>query len=361
MSVVFRALRDVRGPGSVVTQALTCSTAVDPILVAGLTPQYAEVSAQTVGLDPGSLVVPDAARAVVTQHTFGIIEHAAAAQVAGATRAAGALLVEDSAHCVGRMARAADGTPLADVSIHSFGVEKMTATFFGGAVWVSPDLDPALRGPLVAALRGLPVIGRRLGLAARTYRTQVRALGHLPAGIAAPMRRLLTRTGVFDPPIADVENRGDLPYPAMRPSAWVTSRMADALRALRAVEEERRAAVAEYLAVLAPLAPAAVTAEMPLVRFPLFAPDAATAQRLSASLSAAGFYVGRWYRPALFPGVDDPATYGLDLARLPVTADLIGRVVNLPTIVNSVQARHIAETASAILNDTSATRGAQER
>ncbi|MBE9940144.1 DegT/DnrJ/EryC1/StrS family aminotransferase, partial [Cellulosimicrobium cellulans] len=133
MEVVFRALAEARGPGDVVTQVFTCSTAVDPVLVAGLRPVYAEVSPATVAIDPDRLAVGPDTRAVVLQNTFGIVDEAAARRLRDAARSVGALLVEDSAHCVGRLARDADGTPVADVSFHSFGVEKLLPTRFGGA------------------------------------------------------------------------------------------------------------------------------------------------------------------------------------------------------------------------------------
>ncbi len=230
MEVVFRALAEARGPGDVVTQVFTCSTAVDPVLVAGLRPVYAEVSPATVAIDPDRLAVGPDTRAVVLQNTFGIVDEAAARRLRDAARSVGALLVEDSAHCVGRLARDADGTPVADVSFHSFGVEKLLPTRFGGAVWVSPALDPALRAATVAALDALPVVGPRLDLAARSFRTQVRVLNRLPGAAAGKVRGALTAVGAHEPAIAPVENRGGLAHPPQRPSAWVVDRMVDALR-----------------------------------------------------------------------------------------------------------------------------------
>lgn len=52
MEVAFRVLREVRGPGSVLTQVFTCATAVDPVLAAGLEPRYGEVAPATLALDP---------------------------------------------------------------------------------------------------------------------------------------------------------------------------------------------------------------------------------------------------------------------------------------------------------------------
>lgn len=354
MQVVFRALVDERGPGDVVTQVFTCSTAVDPILVAGLHPVYAEVSPATVAIDPDRLAVGAATRGVVLQHTFGIVDHAAALRVRDVAVAAGAVLVEDSAHCVGQMARDGAGPPVADVSIHSFGVEKMLRTRFGGAVWVNPAMrDGVLRARIVQDLASLPVVGRRLDVVARLYRSEVRVLNRLPAGVAARLRDALTRIGAFEPPIAAVERRGGLAYEPMRPSAWMTARIVGGLQSLGGDEARRAEVVAEYVRALADVVevPAAIGDGCPLVRFPFFAPDGVTAERVVDSMSAAGFYPGRWYRPALFPGVDDPAVYGYAPGdgSLTITEDLIARVVNLPTTVDVVRARRIADVVRAAI------------
>jgi len=354
MQVAFRAMADERGPGDVVTQIFTCSTAVDPILAAGLHPVYAEVSPTTVAIDPDRLAVGAKTRGVVLQHTFGIIDDAAGLRVREAAVAAGAVLVEDSSHCVGRMARGRDGVPVADVSIHSFGVEKMLRTRFGGAVWVNPAMrDGVLRARIVADLASLPVVGRRLDLVTRLYRSEVRVLNRLPASLAARTRGVLTRIGAFEPPIATVERRGGLAHEPMRPSAWVTARIVGALPSLGGDEARRAEVVAEYVRALAGVVeiPAAIGDGLPLVRFPFFAPDGVTAERVIDSLAAAGYYPGRWYRPALFPGVDDPAVYGYvpGDGSLAVTEDLIARVVNLPTTVDVVRARRIADVVRAAI------------
>ncbi len=347
MQVVFAALAAARGAGDVVTQAFTCSTAVDPVLAAGSRPVYADVAAESVAIDAARLTVPPGAHAVVMQHTFGIVDAANGERLRAAAHAAGALLVEDAAHCVGRMATGPDGAPLADVSIHSFGVEKMLPTRFGGAVWVSPDLpDAGLRARLAGDLAGLPRIGARLDLAARTYRNQTRVLNRVPGALGQGARRALTAAGVFEPAIAPVESRGGLPYPPMAPSDWVSAQAAAALRGLDDVEAARTAVVARYVRELAGAVevPAGVGDGAPLVRFPFLAADGAAAERLVADLNRQGVYAGRWYRPVLFPGVEDPAAYRYDPAdpALGTTRDLVERVVNLPTRVSPDEAGRIA-------------------
>ena len=140
MQVAFDAVRSVRGDGSVLTQLFTCCTAVDPIVVSGLRPRYADVGADTMGIDVAKvesmpLGSDEQVHAMVMQHTFGAIDEDSSRRLAALAGQMGALLVEDCAHCVTRMARDAAGWPLADISAHSFGVEKMLPTRFGGAIW----------------------------------------------------------------------------------------------------------------------------------------------------------------------------------------------------------------------------------
>ena len=345
MEVVLRELAAVRGAGEVVTQILTCATAVDPVIVAGHTPVHADVDAGTGAIDPARLVTGERTRALVLQHTFGIVDLPTARGLRVAADAVGALLLEDAAHCVGRVATGDDGAPVADVSVHSFGVEKMLPTRFGGAVWVSPRLGPELRDPLVAALGALAPVGRRLDLVTRCYRTQIRVLNRLPAALARPLRSALVRTRLLEPAIAPVEQRGSLPYAPAAPSEHMVAQIAAALPGLDADEARRGAAVGVYLAGLADVVevPRTVRAGDPLVRFPLLAADGPAADRLVDALGARGVYAGRWYRPALFPGVEDPAVYGYAPGdpRLAVSEDVVARLVNLPTGVTQERAAEI--------------------
>lgn len=352
MQVVLAAIEEARGPGEVATQIFTCATAVDPILAAGLTPVYAEVSPETIAIDPARLVPGERTRAVMLQHTFGIIDEPTAAGLRTAADAAGALLLEDSAHCVGRTAAGPDGAPLADVSFHSFGVEKMMPTRFGGAVWVDPQMaDTALRARIVDALGALRPVGRRLDVVTRLYRTQIRVLNRLPRQIAGPVRRALTAVGAFEPAIAPVEQRGGLPHRPFAPSPWMLAQAAAHLPNLAADEARRSAVVELYAEALAGVVQVPDGARSgPLVRFPFFAADEATADRLVAALNAAGVYAGKWYRPALFPGAVDPAVYGYvpGDGALATTEDLVSRVVNLPTGIDLDHARRAVEVVRSI-------------
>lgn len=348
LEVIFRSLQQHRGQGSVLTQLFTCATAVNPILTTGLTPIYGDISADSMALDPDGLPEVDDLRAIVLQNTFGIISDATANGLRAVADASSALLVEDSAHCVGRMARGDDGRPLADVSVHSFGAEKILPTAYGGAVWVNPDLDPSLLGAMREELGGLTAPGARLRFAASTYRIQLGVLNRLPTAVSAPIRRVLTGVGLFDPPIAHAETVGsqgsDRPLGASR---WVEKQIEGALKGLTEMETRRAAATRIYLERLGAKVeiPAGITEGTPLVRFPFFVPAEKDAEAVFAELTGEGVYVGRWYRPSLFPGVTDPNLYHWEpgTGQHPVTEDLTARILNLPTGVGAAEAERVAQ------------------
>lgn len=360
MLEVFTALAGHTPRRSVATQLLTCSTAVDPILVAGMSPVYAEVSPESLSIDPAALELDPDAAAVVIQHTFGIIDSAAARGVATAARDAGAIVCEDSSHCVGRMAHGLDGLPLADVSFHSFGVEKMLPTKFGGAVWVNPALEPLLRAAIVTRLRALAAPGPRLAFAARTYRYQLALLNRLPRGIGAPVRRGLVKAKIFEPAVAPSETRGLLAHTSVTASDWILSSVAAALNGLSASEELRGHACAAYVDELGDRVqvPAGAKLGQPLVRFPFLVPQGVDPDAVIAGLRADGVVAGLWYRPALFPGAANPATYGYTpgAAANAVTEDVIARIVNLPTAVDPQRARGIARQVLELIDSSRAAR-----
>ena len=86
------------------------------------------------------------------------------------------ILVEDSAHCLTRMATDDSGNILADISVHSFGVEKVFKyTKFGGAIYVNPALkkkNTKIYEEITSRLLNLPQPPLGLDLRSRTYRFQ---------------------------------------------------------------------------------------------------------------------------------------------------------------------------------------------
>ncbi|MBR3327291.1 MAG: DegT/DnrJ/EryC1/StrS family aminotransferase [Atopobiaceae bacterium] len=359
MQVLFRALREERGSGAVLTQLLTCCTSIDPILTAGLTPRYADISQTTFAIDPNGLTLDDDVVAVVDQHTHGIIDPVADARLAQLAHDAGALFVEDSAHCAARLSVGEDGLPLGDVSIHSFGPEKsLHGSYFGGAIWVNPRMaDEALRTRMVAALSALEPIPYTLDRVARAYRNEMRVFTRVPSRLSAAMRETLAQTGAFDPPVAEAERKGTLPLKPYAPSAWVAERVTDALANLDQNEACRRACVAAYVdefgkalkdGVVSPeLLPTDLDllAGQPLLHFPVALESTMLAERVEQRISELGYYAVPWYRPLIFPGVDGSLYFwDGDESKVPTSARLSAGALALPTDVDEEGARAVART-----------------
>lgn len=346
MQVVLEALRDERGEGEVVTQLLTCCTAVDPILASGMRPRYADVSHDTLSVDPARADVSADTRAVVLQHTFGLMDPVAD----GALRqAAGdALLLEDCAHCVARLSRDAEGAPVADVSIHSFGVEKLLPTYFGGAVWVNPAMrDQALRQAILSRLGALPELDGRTAQAARAYHNQIRLLLRLPRPLSRRVRARLEGEGRFLPAVSEEELRGRVSHAPARASEWIAAQALAALAGIDPRLEQRTQAAEAYGGLisdgLALVPRVAREVPQPLLHFPVYLREPEQARRLLRRVSELGLYAVPWYAPTLFPGVRDEAAYGVpaDLDGLPVTRELSVAPVGLPCDVTPDQARAV--------------------
>jgi hypothetical protein len=356
MLAVFRVLREARGDGSVVTQLYTCATAVDPIIAAGLVPVYADIDPDTLSAAQPTVAIGPDTRAIVLQHTFGIIDEASSRAFAKTAHAAGSILMEDCAHCVCRMARDADGAPLADVSIHSFGVEKVLPhSYFGGAVWVNPDMvDKSLRSRIASALSSLPELDAVHAASSRRYHNQLRVLNRLPGSMAHSLRERWIASGKFEPAVADAERRAELPLEPMLPDDWVCRKALSELGGLDDNEATRRACVEAYREELdgaiasgslrvpaAAFAPDSDGRTQPLLRMPVGLPSEELAEAAHDAMSAAGLYSVRWYSVPLLPGPLDPAAYGIadGLGAWPETVSVGKVALDLPCDVDPDLAR----------------------
>lgn len=351
MLACLRELARLRGAGSVLTQLATCCTAVDPIVAAGLRPVYGDISAQTLALDPEALPEVSDLRALVDQHSFGYIDQASSQALREVAHTQQALLVEDCAHCVGRLATDAFGAPLADVSFHSFGVEKMLPTYFGGAVWVNPDLsDAQLRDALRAALAALPEPDARLARAMRGYGTQIRVLNHLPHAWARGLRGWLARRGLFEPAIAPAEMAGAVAHEPLAMDAWSCEQVLAPFEELEYTSDLRVCALAAFERALSTLpevrvSKAVLASGQPLLRLPVNLLTDEQADAAIAAIAGLGLYAVPWYRPLLYPGVSDAAAYGFDgsLDAYPQTAHAAVGALALPCDLTEVQVASVVE------------------
>ncbi len=360
MLVAFESIRDVQGEGTVGTQLLTCCTAVDPIIQSGLKPHYLDISTRSAAIDPHALsTCGKDMRAVVLQHTYGIIDVEESRAFVRAAHEKGLVVVEDCAHCVGRMALDEFGAPLADISVHSFGIEKVIDTLFGGAIWVNPASPFAeLAIDLAARLSKLPPASTRLSALARINRFLRRVHGHGPRVCAWPWRHGLSACGLFDPAVAEVERRGGLPYEPVRPSAHVCEKALAGLATLGQNEENRTAVTAVYRERLQNVKGVEIPAAalegdpQPLLKFPILVADTDIADCVIEAVCSAGYFTSAWYRPELTPGVLDASAYSVphDRSNLAQNDDFIARVATLPTNIPLAAADSVVDAVLSVVS-----------
>ncbi len=132
--------------GKVILPAYTCPTVGRSVVEAGLQGACADVSLDTLNIDPGAVAeaIDERVLAVVAPHMFGVPCDVGALQKT--CREHGAYLIEDCAQCVGgRWAGQRVGT-FGDVGFLSMGRSKNVRGYEGGVVWTNcPQLVKPLR------------------------------------------------------------------------------------------------------------------------------------------------------------------------------------------------------------------------
>lgn len=221
--------------------------------------------------------------------------------------------------------------PLADVSFHSFGAEKMLSTRFGAAVWINPDMqDKELRHTLATTLEGLPRMSIVSRIQTALYPYLNALFNRLP--YRKGLRRLASDLRVFVSPIMPVEYKGRNFGRAERLSGGVLRRLDKSLRSYEAVVAHRQEVSSIYQGGLASAdIELPQTGVLPYVRYPLLCRTPEVAESLFALLAARGFGVGKWYRPVLFPGADDLTAYAYNSESSPMAEEVAARIINLPT------------------------------
>jgi perosamine synthetase len=135
---LFLAMRALAlKPGDeVVVQAFTCNAVVNPVRWAGATPVYVDIDG-TFNIDVSKLrdVLTERTRAVVVQHTFGI--PARIDEIIAIAKERNIAVIEDCAHALGATYRGTAVGTFGDMSIFSFGRDKVISSVFGGALLVN--------------------------------------------------------------------------------------------------------------------------------------------------------------------------------------------------------------------------------
>jgi len=346
MALVFESIRDELGDGEVLTTPYTCITAINPILVSGLTPVYHEIDASVLSTGkPSDSYYRNKTRAIVMQHTVGIIGDKT--NIRKYADKHNLVLVEDAAHCVTRFARDKDGNILADISVHSFGVEKvLTGTKFGGAIWINPELKikrPALYDHLNYKFSVLKKPDFHLGFRVRTYRLNNAIIQRLHGNLRRKFRNFEIKAGLLEPPIYPFEQDGQQDEPRLT-NKYINTRILEQLDTLKTNYLRRSSNVDLYHNKLHSKHFAKVTKlHEPLLAFPILFETEAKANEAYSLLSSQGYFIRRWYSPLLYPGPNSLKIYRYDPKKVPIAEEICKRVLCLPTDLPVIETNKIID------------------
>lgn len=331
MEIVFREMAKINSKGEVITQPFTCATAINPIFTASLKPIYADIKVNNLSIDPASVNnrISKNSIGVVVQHTMGL--RASVEEISKISREKDLIIVEDSAHCLGRVSK-----EFVDISIHSFGSEKILPTNFGGAVWINPYMkNHYLRERLRKSLESLPAMTFIEVVKYLSYRPLNKIINVLPSRINNKVKSLLQRSGLLITPIMPIEQRTiNYMKPKKLPNILSKAILAN-LRDLDNNKVRRRASVNVYQRLQNN--DFIYNNDDTYVRFPLLAKTDHEANNVFDVLRSKGIPAGKWYRPLLFPGVNEKLyLYNKDC---PVAEKCSKLIINLPTNISEEMAK----------------------
>lgn len=344
MAIVFEAIRDKLGAGEVITTPYTCITSINPILVSGLTPIYHDIDKKILSTGkPDDKLSKGKTRAIVMQHTLGMIGNKS--NIRKYADKHKILLVEDAAHCISRFARDKNGEILADISVHSFGVEKvLTGTKFGGAIWVNPLLrekQPELHEAITNKFAKLKQPDFHMAFRVRTYRLNNAVIQRLHGKLRHGFRNFEIKAGLLEPPIYPFEQDGHQDE-ARTTNKYINERILNQLKILKTNYIRREANVDLYHSKLKSKHFSKITKlKEPLLAYPIEFKTVAKANEAYDLLSSQGFFIRRWYSPLLYPGPNNLKIYRYDPKKVPIAEEISPRILCLPTDLPAIETNKI--------------------
>jgi dTDP-4-amino-4,6-dideoxygalactose transaminase len=346
MAVAYEAIRDQLGFGEVITTPYTCITSINPILVSGLTPIYQDIDESLLSTgQPDDKLVTKKTHAIVMQHTLGIISNKVKLRKFADKH--NLLLIEDSAHCITRFARNNKGEIIADISVHSFGVEKvLTGTKFGGAVYLNPKLKEThaeLYERIVDKFKKLKQPDKAMSFRMRTYRYNNAIVQRFHGNMKQKVKNFSTKIGLLEPAIYPFEQDGHQDE-SRTTNKYINERILNQLETLKQNYIRRSANVELYNHKLKSkhfTKPTKV--DEPLLAFPIVFNTIEKANIAYDMLSTQGYFIRRWDSPLIYPGPNSIKIYRYHPKLVPIAEDISKRVLCLPTDLPIIETNKIID------------------
>lgn len=335
---ILRAVNIGKGD-EVIIQAFTCIAVPAPIMWVGATPIYADIKKGTYNVDVDDVrqKITSKTKAIIAQHTFGI--PAAIEEVRAIAREHNIVLIEDCAHALGSIQGNQQVGTFGDVSILSFGRDKVISSVFGGAVITS---NPSIMQKVLAFQKQRPFppfywVKQQL-LHPLLFRLIIPSYFILSIGklilVASQLFHLVSKA------VADEERYGRRPvHIQYRFSPALAQLLITQIYELKGFRERRKEIVDSYTNVLREIQSSSnksfvlptieAGADPVWLRFPLLVKDAKHMRNVARQTY--DILLGDWYDAPLVPSNSAFDVFHYIEGSCPVAEKTAAHVVNLPT------------------------------
>ncbi len=357
------------GPFEVLMPAFTCVVAVNPTIWAGLKPVFVEISETDFNTSVDSLLaaVTDRTKVIFCQHTFGAqVDVAKLMEKLKDLGRRDIFVIEDLAHNLGDNynTEPESGEVVSKVgtkahfAVATFGLEKVISTLRGGALLVNRELLPAqivarieqnyqklepLADDVVLRLLENAKFWQKVlpkyywGIGPLTYGKLMTYLGH--------------KRGILGVAIETQEYSAGKPnyLPAKLPGklAKIGSMQLKSYTNLRDHRRELAEIYSEGISASAfgdSIEQRFITERLQrqdqhaFLRYPLLLKSTAQRSKLLTKAKQLGFVLGDWYKTPLYTRREFLDIYGYSVEDYPTTEDIMSRIVNLPTSIQTTAA-----------------------
>lgn len=318
-------------PGSeIIVQGFTCIALPNAIHAAGFSPVFVDADPETLNVDLQQLEgkISNRTRAIICQHTFGIV--ADTQKLRDIADKHQALLIEDCAHVLPDVTGPKVIGKHADFTMLSFGRDKAASGVTGGAILSS---NPAIMANIKEEERKAKELGlltvKRLILYPLIY-ALVKSLYSIKIGKGIAW--LAGKMGMLVPVITSKEKTGFADTMLRRMPNACCSLVRNEFKRMHSINNHRRELTKVYAQAAAQYGwniPHGVDANLPLQKFPIIVPDA---DALRSALKKRCIYLDDgWTGSSVCPRSVDQEAAGYIEGSCPKAERLARTVVSLPT------------------------------
>lgn len=322
MSVVLQTMKTLAPDrNEVLVPGYTCYSVPASVKLAGLTPRFVDIDANTLSPDLAALERLDTSRvlALVSANLYGIPNQLR--ELEGFARSRGILMLDDAAQALGATLGGRNVGGFGDAGLYSFDKGKNITSIEGGAITASGELARALESRCASLVPTSAVRTAMTSAKLLVYSTMLRPTAYglmnkLPLGLGTTRWEDDYPLGAYSPVLAAVALRLYRRLDQLTLTRATNARgLSESLRDLPGIRLPRIAADAN---------PA-------WARFVLFMDDAARRGRAVAALNAAGIGATVSYPQALVDVPEARALLAADAGPQEGSRKVAASVVTLPT------------------------------